>query len=103
MHECNIDQHLQAERNMIFLAFGYDHQTYARYNTYQNAYLSNLKPIHLSAFHNLKIKGIGRSIIGEKFSAIHYNLLPEFFNKEVKGNTDPNCSGFSKDIDTVNC
>ena len=43
VRECNSEQHLQAERNMIYLAFAYGHQNYARYNTYQNVYLSYLK------------------------------------------------------------
>ena len=47
----NIDQHLLAERNVIYLAFAYDHENYARYNTYQNIYLSRLKQIDHRAFH----------------------------------------------------
>ena len=35
VRECNIAQHLLAERNVIYLAFDYDLQNYARYNTYQ--------------------------------------------------------------------
>ena len=34
VRECNIAQNLEAERNMVYLAFAYDHQNYARYNTY---------------------------------------------------------------------
>ena len=34
VRECNIEQHLQAERNMIYLAFAYDHQNYACYITH---------------------------------------------------------------------
>ena len=51
VRECNIEQHLQAERNIIYLAFAYDHQNHARYNTYQNVYLFHLKQIDHPAFH----------------------------------------------------
>ena len=51
VRECNIAQHFLAERNVIYLAFTYDHQNYARYNTYQNVYLSRFKQIDLLAFH----------------------------------------------------
>ena len=50
VHECNVEQHL-AGRNMICLAFAYDHQSYACYNTYQNVYLSSFKQIDHPAFH----------------------------------------------------
>ena len=52
LRECNIKQHLQSDRNMICLAFPYDHQNYACYDTYQNVYLSHLKQIYHPAFHN---------------------------------------------------
>ena len=103
VRECNIEQHIQAERNMIYLAFAYDHHNYARYNTYQNVYLSYLKQIDHPAFHDLKSKGIGGSITGDKFSAIHGDLFTELFNKETKGTAGPFRSGFSTDIDAVNC
>ena len=67
VRECNIQQHLQAKRNIIYLAFAYGHQNYARYNIYQNVYLSHLKQIDHPAFHDLKNKGIGGRITGEKF------------------------------------
>ena len=102
VRECNIEQHLQAERNMIYLAFAYD-QNYARYNTCENVYLSYLKQIDHPAFHDLQTKGIGGSITGEKFSAIHGDLFTELFNKETKSTADPFRSGFSTDVDAVNC
>ena len=43
VRECNIEQHFLVERNVAYLAFAYDHQNYARYNTYQNVYLSCFK------------------------------------------------------------
>ena len=103
LRECNIEQHLQTEMNMIYLAFAYDHQNYARYNTYQNVYLSHLEQTDHPEFHVLKIKGIGGNITGEKFSAIHGNLFTEFFNKETKSTAGPFRSGFSADSDAVNC
>ena len=68
---------------MISLAFAYGHQNQARYNTYQNVYLSYLKQIDHPAFHDLKTKGIGGSITGEKFSEIYGDLFTELFYKET--------------------
>ena len=36
LRECSIEQFLQAGKNMIYLAFAYNHQNCARYNTNQN-------------------------------------------------------------------
>ena len=88
---------------MNYQAFAYDHQNYAHYNTYQNVYLSHLKQIDHPAFHDLKTKGIGGSITGEKCSAVHGDLFTELFNKESKSTAAPFRSGFSADIDAVNC
>ena len=38
----NVTQHLQAERQMLKLAFAFDQINYARYNSSQHAFLSNL-------------------------------------------------------------
>ena len=84
-------------------AFAYEHQNYAHYNTYQNVYLSHLKQIDHPAFHDLKTKGIGGSITGEIFSAVHGDLFTELFNKETKSTAVPFRSGFSTNIDAVNC
>ena len=84
LRECNIEQDLQAESNMIYLAFAYDHQNHARYNTYQNVYLSHLKQIDHPAFHELKTKGVGESITVMKFSAIHGNFLQNCSTKRLK-------------------
>ena len=82
VRECNFEQHLQAERKTIYLAFAYEHQNYEHYNTYQNVYQSYLKQIDHPAFHDLKTKGICRSKTGEKFSAIHGDLFTELFNRD---------------------
>ena len=66
---CNIEEHLLAERNVIYLSFACDHQNYARYNTYQIVYLFRFKRIDHTAFHQRNwwiTKGIGGSITGEK-------------------------------------
>ena len=56
VRECNIEQHLQAEREMITLAFALDHQNYARYCSYQNVYLNRLKETMHPAFLGLQEK-----------------------------------------------
>ena len=100
---CNIDQHLQAERNIIYLAFAYDHQNYTRCNTYQKVYLSHLKQIDHPAFHDLKTKGIGGSMTGEEFSSIRGDSFTELLNKETKSTAGPFCYRSSTDIDAINC
>ena len=96
VRECNIEQHLLAERNVIYQAFAYDHQNYARYNTYQNVYLSRFKQTDHSAFHQRNWwKYNWRKTL------IHSKLFREPFNKETKGTADLFRSGFSTDIDAV--
>ena len=89
VRECNIDQHPQSERNMTYLAFAYYLQNYSRYNIYQIVYLSHLKQIEHPTFHDLKTKGIGGSIAGENFSAVHGNLFTELFSKQTKSTAGP--------------
>ena len=102
VRECDIEKHLQAERKLLGLTFAYDHQNYSRYNTYQHAYLLDLKNSNHPAFNELKKKGMGGSITGEKFSSIHGDLVTELFNKETKGTAGPFRAGFSTNIDEVN-
>ena len=102
VRESDIEKHLQAEQRMTCLCFAYDHQNYARYNSYQNMYLSHIKHSNHAAFQQLKLKGMGGSITGEKFSAIHGDLVTEVFNKETKGTARPFRCGFSTDIGSVN-
>ena len=101
VREWNIEQYLQAERKMIYLAFAYDHQNYAHYNTYQNVYLSHLKETEHPVFQDLKTKGISGGITGAKFSAICGDFFAEFFRKENKGKSSPFCSRFSADMDAA--
>ena len=86
---------------MIYLAFDYNHQNYARYNTCQNVYLSHLKEKNHPAFHDLKTRVLGGT--GDRFSAIHGDLFTELFNKETKSTAGPFGFGFSTDIAAVNC
>ena len=102
VREANIEKHLQAEQKMACLTHAYDHPNHARYEAYQNAYLMHLKQTGHDAYKELKIKGIGGSITGEKFSAIHGDLITELYNKETKGTAGPFRAGFSTDIEAVN-
>ena len=77
VREADIEKHLQAEQKMICYSFAYDHQNYSRYNSYQNVYLTHLEQTDHEAFQQLKLKGIGGSITGDKFSAIHGDLVME--------------------------
>ena len=95
VRESDIEKHLQAEQKMTCLSFAYDHHNYARYNTYQNVYLSDLKQSNHVAFQQFQSKGMGGSITGEKFSAVHGDLITELFNKETKGTSGPFRCGFS--------
>ena len=105
VRECNIEKHLLTERNMIYLAFAYDHQNYACCNTHKNFYLYPLKQLGYTSFHDLKIREIGRGITGEGFTEIDSNLFTEFFNKEAKRTVDLFRFGFStiQTLDGVNC
>ena len=102
VREADIEEHLEAERKLSEYAFAYDHPNYARYNTYHNSYLLHLKQANHRAFLDLKEKGMGGSISGQKFSSIHGDLVTELFNKETKGTAGPFRAGFSSDIDSVN-
>ena len=59
------------------------------------------KQIDHPAFHDLKTKGIGRSITGENISAIHGDLFTELFNKRPKVLLV--CFVLDSDIDALNC
>ena len=67
-----------------------------------HAKMSNLKQSDHPTFQDLKLKGIGGSLTGDKFSAIHGDLMTELFNRETKGTSGPFRCGFSADIDGVN-
>ena len=101
VREWIIEQYLQAEKKMIYLAFAYDHQNYAHYNTYQNVYLSHLRETEHPVFQDLKTKGISGGITGAKFFAICGDFFAEFFRKENKGTSSPFCSRFSADMNAA--
>ena len=102
VRECDIDRHLEAEREMICLAFAFDHQNYARYCSYQHVYLQDLKRKFHPAYQDLKSRGHGGSITGDSFSMMHGDLITELFNKETKGTAGPFRSGFSTNIEAAN-
>ena len=96
VRECNLEEHLQAERKLVdlALAFDFDDQNYGRYNCYQNVFLRNLQQTSHPAFEELELKGLGGSLTGEPFSSIHGDLMTELFNRETKGTAGPFRSGF---------
>ncbi len=102
VRECDIERHLEAEREMISLSFGFDHQNYARYCSFQHVSLQELKRIQHPAFHDLQARGHGGSITGGAFSTIHGDFITELFNKEKKGTAGPFRSGFSTSLGTEN-
>jgi hypothetical protein len=57
---------------------------------------------HDPAFTELSERGFGGSLSGEKFSAIHGDLITEMYNGETKGTAGPFRSGYNTDITTVN-
>ena len=102
VRECNLEEHLQAERKLVDLALAFDHQNYGRYNCYQNVFLRNLQQTSHPTFEELELKGLGGSLTGEPFSSIHGDLMTELFNRETKGTAGPFRSGFSTDSEKVN-
>ena len=59
VRECNIQRHLEAEREMLLLSFAFDKQNYARYGSYQHVSLHEIRRTEHPAFHDLKTKGYG--------------------------------------------
>ena len=102
VREGNIERHLQSERDMLNQIFAFNHQNYARYCSYQHVYLRSLQQEGHPAFDEMKLKGFGASIGGDKFSSIHGDLVTELFNKETKGTAGPFRAGFSTNTETVN-
>eukprot|EP00112_Aurelia_sp_Birch-Aquarium-sp1_P023401 Seg6964.2 transcript_id=Seg6964.2/GoldUCD/mRNA.D3Y31 product="hypothetical protein" protein_id=Seg6964.2/GoldUCD/D3Y31 len=102
VREGNIERHLQSERDRLKQIFAFNHQNYARYCSYQHVYLRSLQQEGHPAFDEMKLKGFGASIGGEKFSSIHGDLVTELFNKETKGTAGAFRAGFSTNTETVN-
>ena len=74
---------MKAEREMISLAFAFDHQNYARYCSYQHVYLQDLKRKFHPAYQDLKSRGHGGSITGDFFSTIHGDLITELSTRKL--------------------
>ena len=102
VREGNLQQHLQAEREMLKLVFAFDHIHYARYNTYQHIFLQYLERSNNPAYTDLCIQGYGASSIGDPFSTIHGDLVTEHLNRENKGTAGPFRSGYSTNLSAVN-
>ena len=102
VREGNFERHRQAEKNMAGLCFAFDHPNYARYVSYQHAYLSKLKVDNREAYDELVQKGFGASITGKPFSSIHGDLVTEYFNRTTKGTSGPFRAGYSRDTGAVN-
>ena len=80
VREGDFYRHLQAERRMISLIFAFDHVNYARYNSYQHVYLTEVAKTNPRAFENLCVHAFGASSTGELFSLVHGDLVTEHFN-----------------------
>ena len=50
----------------------------------------------------ITLQGIGGSLLGDKFSSIHGDLITEVFNGKTKRQAGPHRSGFSTNVDAVN-
>ena len=85
------------------LVFAFDYVNYARYNAYQQVFLTNLRNTNYEAYADLLKFGFGyTSAERERFSTKHGDLEIEHFNRETKGTTSPFRSGYSIDIHAVN-
>ena len=85
----NILQHLQAEQNMLNLAFVFNHINYARYNSFQHLFQRKWWKSNPQAFKDLLLYGFGALSTGDPFSTTHRDLLTEHFNRECKGTAGP--------------
>ena len=102
VREGDIERHMQAERQMLKLLFAFNHQNYSRYLSYQHVLLSDMKENNTIAFHDFRARGFGASYSSNKFSAVHGDLVTEYFNRETKGTSGPFRHGFSTSITTMN-
>ena len=67
VRESNLEQHLQAEREMLKQCFAFDHINYARYMSFQHVYSRDLERRNDPAFTDLKLRGFGGSLSGARF------------------------------------
>ena len=80
---------------MLKLIFVFDHIISARYNSFQQEFLSNILQNSPQTFGDLLKHGFGATSSGETFSTIHGDLVTGHFNKESKGTAEPYRSGYS--------
>ena len=99
--ERDFERYMQAERQMIKHCLAFDHVNYARYLSYQHAYLRDLEQRKHLAFNDLKLRGFGGSFSGGKFSNVHGDIITEVFNGETKRNAGPFRRGYSTNTENV--
>ena len=102
VRESHFERHIQAERQFLKLVFAFDHINYARYNSYQHLFLTNMKNENDGAYQDLVVNGSGCTTENSKFATKHGDLETEHFNRETKGTAGPFRSGYSTNIHTVN-
>ena len=82
---------------MLRYCFTFDHVSYARNMSFQHVFLRDLERKNHPAIADLKQKGFGGSLSGNKFSSIHGDLITEIFNGETKRNSGPFRAGYGSD------
>ena len=103
VREGSFERHLQAERQFLKLVFAFDHYNYARYNSYQHIYLTNMKNNGDEAIKDLTTHGFGCTTSDKAhFATKHGDLETEHFNRETKGTAAPFRSGYSTNMHAVN-
>ena len=98
--EQNLDLLLQAEREILKLLHAHDHVHYSRCNTY--VFPCDEKRTNSDIYKDLVEHGYTASITGDTFSAVHGDLITEWFNKQTKGKGDPFRSGYSSKLADFN-
>ena len=100
--EQNLDLHLPAEREILKLLHAHDHVHYSRCNTFQHVFLCDEKRTNSDIYKDLVEHGYIASITGDTFSAVHGDLITEWFNKQTKGKGGLFRSGYSTKLSAVN-
>ena len=100
--EQDFEKHMQAERKMLQLIHAFDHVHYLRYLTYQHVTFSYFKMTKHPIFSDLKINGFAAQYSEEKFSAVHGDLVTEYYNRETKSCHGPFRLGFITNVSVMN-
>ena len=87
---------------MLQLIHAFDHVHYLRYLTYQHVTFSYFKMTKHPIFSDLKINGFAAQYSEEKFSAVHGDLVTEYYNRETKSCHGPFRLGFSTNVSVMN-